>query len=201
VTLGGGWLIRDNRKYWKGIIYTIAILGGLGLVAVALQGQRFFAQREYANSLPRVAGASMPLRTHAALGPNHLCASRIRSENSPPDFDAQVADLKLLCDWASQIKTYVEALNFESLPEIDERVFSPPALRTGRFESDLVAYRNAIDSYNTFKRKMSALSERSRVGESEAVYFAFTPYLLALALALQLAKITYRDELNRNPVV
>jgi hypothetical protein len=103
-----------------------------------------------------------------------------------------VADQAILCEWSSKLQKIIPNFNFKDFDKIETSWFEPPAQKTNEWKSFITTYVDDAKYYDEFRNSALELKSRSDLNDLELTMFAFAPYFLGLALAMQLAKVRYK---------
>lgn len=186
------WLFPQSQSFWRKVDYvwlSFALLGVLGavganseLVANAkLDREKFYLQISLRNlaEISEVASSDVVCRK---LGDGEPYATPSEMAERQKGYDYQ-------CQWFSGLKGYFERSEKEILEKVEPEGESGP-LPTGGVSEYNRMFREQIDSHNA--AVSDALKLRDRAGPtffSETLLF-FGPFLIAVALALRITKVT-----------
>lgn len=188
--------MKLGKVAWKRIEYLWLAFAALGLLAGVAQVRVITANAQVAMFQDRAASAFSSVRSLAQLlssSPGTVCGTFIRSEFSPPRdaFDAIQKDYDRACEWFKAIVKAIPSeqpapltpINPSSLPRRPEASAAGLVDMIGGFFTQLGYYNRQAEILDDLLRK----TRRTGV-EDSLVYLG--PFLLAIALALRITKVT-----------
>ena len=183
-------LYPQNAAFWRASDYVWLSVACLGLVAavgaarVELRTLQAPAEARFLETDYRVLVAS--------ISPSPIfCRPFKRSPSSPPDFDQVQAEYELYCAWAQAVS--------ESLPPFDpgdpasvyeSGLPAAPDLSEPVLLEQLSYFREVLARYNLHRESFQQLLREQQPTQLETLLLLTYPYLLPLALALRITKVS-----------
>ena len=188
--------VRIGKVAWKRSDYFwlgIAVLGLLGSVADVRMAS---AERQLKNVEQGAEGSFRVLKlnlTNFADRPGHLCRTFVRNEYSPPpeEFERTQNEYNLACKWIKGVndnlgkRTTSPPVPIEptSLPDRPKLTDSAINELFGEVDQQFAFYAADVAA-------LVELQQSSHRSDAELVLVFYSPFLLAVALALRITKVT-----------
>lgn len=186
------WPKNLRKRCWKVIDYIwlgTALLGVIGSVSV---GRQAVAQGLLTTALTVVESSASEVETALHFGASGaICRRFVRSEFSPPqaEFDRIQREFDAQCTWFTQA---IERLNSSPFPNrkpvSPEDLGGPPPKGGDDWASTRVL--GTIQRYNAAITQLKRLSEDARQTDLELMLTVVGPFLLVIALAMRIAKVS-----------
>lgn len=180
---------------WRSVDLFVVCVGGLGLMGLAFQAQGTKDQVMLPSLKAHLDWQRKTFETSDSIAMS-ACAEHHRTKNSPPNYDDIVAKQIAVCDWV-KTKYLPMAQKIEAGAEVDFDVSIFDSFPKGaddyifiRGPAGAELRKMATDWNEALRTKRDAESSLVK----SAVYLLLTflsPYILAIALAVQLTKIFY----------
>jgi hypothetical protein len=178
-----GWKIVDY--FWLGV----GLLGVIGSVGV---GRQTIAENLLTIARARVNSFAVDVESALRFGTSGaICRRFVRSEFSPPpeEFDRLQREFDAQCAWFTQAIERLKASPFAKRePLTFEHLGGPPPAGADGWTS--AHTRETVDRYNAAIADLERLSRDAKRTEIELVLLIFGPFLLVVALALRITKVT-----------
>jgi len=196
------WL-RLGALAWKIVDYiwlgfaALGLIGAVGQVRIASASSQLGLYEERA-----VAGFNLvkDLTKLYAATPGAICRTFDRSEFSPPpeQFDRTQREYEIACVWAKRTNEFLATVKPMPPNRLDVAKLPPrPQITNGALldmfrglDSQLGYWNRDIDLYQR-------LADKTRTTGLEASVVFLSPFILALALALRITKVTGEIALER----
>ncbi|TAM48409.1 MAG: hypothetical protein EPN55_00170 [Gammaproteobacteria bacterium] len=186
------WPRNLSKLGWKVVDYfwlATALLGVLGAVGIARQSA---AQHLLATANVRVEGAASIVESALRFGTSGaICRKFVRSEYSPPPevFNRIQGEFDEQCKWFTMAWKRLETSPFAKRTSLTLQDLGNTIPRGGE-EWAITYLRESLDRYNMAVANLERLIEAEKRTDAEKVLSLFAPFLLAIALALRVAKVT-----------
>lgn len=181
------WLKFDDIA-WKKVDYIWLGAAALGLLAASAQAERALAARYLENQTLRTATAYAYLRATLA-GPPSVCISRVRSQNSPTNFDEIVKEQEETCRFAKAVSERMAARPETFLP-LSETGYEPVGVNATHERSFARDIAQQAAGYAKEQVRYAELKSASEQTHLELLFTILGPLLIAFALALRITKVT-----------
>jgi hypothetical protein len=183
------WLWRLGRTGWRVVDYVWLTIAVLGLLAGVAEVRRMFAVAQIEGQRSLMLSRYGDLRREVRfLSGDVVCRRFVRSEYSPPTFDADQQEYNAVCDFARQLYARMTAEPPENLESLG--LTNRPRV-TQRSLTDML---KGLDDYAAwFVKAQNAYSQTVMAAERsdlEKTLTAMSPLFLAVALALRITKVT-----------
>jgi hypothetical protein len=169
----------------------------VSLLLISFQVEEVFSSRYFETYRQRYGAHSGPLITEADSVFALMCKQQfVESELAPSNFgsfDDVISDKAIMCEWSSKIKDLIGKVNFKELCPIDMSWFDPPKLKTNFANDAIIELNSDAKDYVQFRDEALELRSHSKPDEFKLTMLAFAPYFFALALAMQLAKVRFKE--------
>jgi hypothetical protein len=178
-----GWKIVDY--FWLGA----GLLGVIGSVGVARQAM---AENLLTTARARLTFLASEVESALRFGTSGaICRRFVRTEFSPPPeaFDRVQREFDAQCAWFTHALEQLKGSPFAKREPLGfDDIGGPPPVGPDRWTSTHT--REALSRYNAAVADFKRLSRDSERTDTEWVLVAVGPSLLAVALALRIAKVT-----------
>ena len=186
------WPRNLTKRGWKVIDYVwlgTALLGVIGSVGV---GRQAIAQNLLTTAHALVESFASEIESALRFGTSGaICRRFVLSEFSPPqaEFDRIQREFDAQCAWFTQA---IEKLKTSPFPKrqplkLEDLGGSPPE---GADDWTSTHIRATVNRYNAAVAQFERLSEDTRRTDLELTLIVVGPFLLVVALALRIAKVT-----------
>ncbi len=195
------WGFKVGKLGWKIVDYiwlsttVLALIGSAGQVRVMVAEGRVAMSRQRADAMYNIFRSVLEA---AATSPGYVCRQFVLSETSPPleRFNAIQREFDETCAWLQQL----EAITPAKAPDMrfDIKVWPPPPQVSDASLIDTIrGLRRQYSYYDEAVVEFDKVSEMRRKSELEFSLILGGPFLLAIALALRLTKVTGEILLDR----
>lgn len=190
---------------WKRVDYVWLGVAAIGLIGQSAQVRQHWYANAYDMSGYRVEGtlSSLKHRANFSIGPA-ICRTFTKTEYSPKNFDQIQAEYNFACAEFARMTKEVRSVNEErNIGFLD--LLDTSATRKKLTDTILIETLTNLDKAH--QEFIDALKERSdakyktQTTNNEFVLIVFSPFLLMLALALRIAKVTGEIRLKRQQSV
>jgi len=202
-----GWLIYwkpIGQVGWKRVDYIWLSVAAVGLVGQSAQVRQHWYSSAYDMYHYRIEGALSSLKMRADFSiSNAICGMCVKTEYSPKNFDQIESEYQFACGEFKRITKEVLSpqgprdvafLDLLDVSPIQSKLTHPVLIET--LENLANAHREFI---GVLKEKSNA-KYKTQTTTNEFVLIAFSPFLLMLALALRITKVTGEVRLSANRV-
>jgi hypothetical protein len=186
------WPRNLTKRGWKVVDYFWLGVGLLGVIGSAGVGRQVIAENLLSTARGRVDFFASQVESALRFGTSGaICRRFARTEFSPPqaEFDRLQREFDDQCAWFTQA---IERLKASPLAKrerlsLDDLGGSPP-VGADRWTS---AYAHeTVDRYNAALTELERLARDARRTELELTLIIVGPFLLVVALALRIARVT-----------
>ena len=175
--------------FWKKLDYVWLAAATLGIVASSAQLNRTVAQSYLERGEAARSVATYELLRRFLDGPFWVCAPRIRTEFSPPDFDAIVQEQQELCQAAKELAMLMPATLPPNIPSLETMGYKPIG-KTAKYEREFVRMlEQSAENYRIQRTQYHEVVAASKQQGWELMLALLSPLLLAFALALRITKV------------
>jgi hypothetical protein len=183
--------------------YVILFAAALGLITISGDVRRWISSNLTDVESQRTVFTFQQLTRTLNSPPGYVCRKFIRSEFSPSNLEDMQRQYDDVCKWyhtaAASLPKQVGPLDF---PKISFDDLDPPkGLTDSILNQTLQEVRQLCDDYETQREKYTQLIKLAGRGGGEDFVFFFSPILLCIALALQIAKVTAEIRLEKSSTV
>jgi hypothetical protein len=179
------FLYKLTTEQWRLMDYIWISLTAIGLFATAAQVRNSMNQRLIPLSVPPLVTDFKILRDLLDTYTHAFCGPHVRSDLSPPNFDAIEEERKIVCDW---LKGVVLTLPDRVEPDFPE--LTMPAPPNVDEEVTINGIRGAFNSYNKLRREREALLAATKSNSFEEIIYTLGPLLTSVGLAIRFTKVT-----------
>jgi hypothetical protein len=185
------WPRNITKKSWKKVDYIWLGAASIGLISLASDVRVSVANSWVEIERSRAIGILESI-DYLAKEPesSYFCMTFVRGDYSPENFDEVQNNYRMACEWRKELSAYFGSINkldtpiiiFDDLPPV---VFDDPTLNEA-----VVWLKDRLKEYEDQIKvlSMTEAAARKRSWESELGYYA--PFLLCMALALRITKVT-----------
>jgi hypothetical protein len=188
-----------SKRTWKKIDYIWLGITALGLFSLA-SDVRIFTAQKWAEMEHARAVSSLELFRDFYPDPinTHYCMQFIKSELSPDDLDERQRQHNLRCDWLKGVSKVINKLEPKNLPKLKMDDFPNPTFEDDFLLETVGDVENHVRWYTEHRNQaIETATLLSKTGLEKNLFY-FSPFLLCLAFALRVAKVTgeLRNEKN-----
>jgi hypothetical protein len=189
------WL-NLGKKGWKRVDYIWLGFTALGFFGAVSQARIYAAGAQVSQYQGRAAASLTALHdlvNMLAAKPGAVCRTFIRSEYSPPaDEFAQVQrEYNEACQWIGKVATNLPTqIQAPAKPISREFLGSSPSVTTGDLRDIIEGVYRQLGYYNRDAALVAKLHKQAERTETENTMILVSPFLLAVALALRITKVT-----------
>lgn len=178
---------------WKVVDYIYLSAGGLGLITAVAQSRQTFAPYV----LQSLESISQHMNDPLALVISNDYINRsacVKPEYptwlpSKPERETFISQWNSVCDWHRSVAQRLVNLNMGTT--VNRENLPVPPYTTERYPSLVMTdFWNALELHNEFAARLQAAKEAKERTFTNLMVVAFSPLLLAVALALRLTKVT-----------
>jgi len=189
------WL-KLGKVAWKRVDYIWLGFGALGLLGAVAQVRMASAAAQIEMHESRVAVALNSVKSLIELyakTPGAICRTFVRSEYSPPpeEFQRSQNEYNTACAWAKQMADTL-AMRASSPPEPIDRASLPsrPVVADGALRDMFRGLDRQFEYFDQNIETYRAVREKSKQTPFEQFLVFLGPFLLAIALAIRITKVT-----------
>jgi hypothetical protein len=181
-----------GKTGWKKVDYIWLSMGFLGVFAGVASTRQTFAQFQVASSEAKLKTAAGWIQNRAQFGVSvAVCGEFIRSVYSPPkeEFERIQREYDQLCKWFKAVNERLprEITKQEPLSMVDLGGYDPPRIRDSYPVESL---QQAVNEFNLALALRDELRGLSRLNDFEFSLTVVGPFLIAIAIALRMTKVT-----------
>lgn len=181
------WARLDDIA-WKKVDYIWLGAAALGLLAASAQAERALATMYLEQQTLRTINAYSQLRAALAT-PNEVCIPRVRSPQSPANFDEIVKEQEEICRTAKAVAESMLARPEAFLP-LAEMGYEPVALRAIHNRNFANSIAQQAEGYAKEQMRHAELQTASQKSPVALLLEILGPLFIAFALALRITKVT-----------
>lgn len=180
-----------SKKGWITMEYVILILGSISIIFTVADLRRFLMNNYYESAKTRTDFAYTLLTERVDNSSTYLCMNFIKSEYSPPNFEQIQKQYDRVCVWAKELRKKLPTTAYPQYPSLDFNNYKPSlVIQEPPLIQTLDVIKNSFTDYQTNRQEM--LSYKNNVEKTifEQILFFFSPFLLIIAFALAITKVT-----------
>lgn len=176
---------------WKIIEYIVLLIASIGIITISADIRTWLAKSHLRWEEMRAVSDFENIVYKIREGhPGYICCIFTRSEYSPNNFEEINEEYDRACKWYKKMS---ELLPQKIDPEFKELIFSEmPKLNVKDeiINESINEVKNSFQRYMAQREIMMNLREKTKKNDFEDLLLIFSPFLLCVALALQITKIT-----------
>lgn len=180
-----------SKRAWKKVDYIWLGVAAIGLLSIASDVRVATAKNWFEMEEARAIGSLRRIIKFYPTPENtYLCFQFIKGEYSSDGFEEFQHQHDLRCNWLKKVSEVLKELDVEKLPELSIQSFPIPNFDKEYLFETVRTLEKDIGWYQEDRRQ--ALETKSLLSQTdlEKNLFYFSPFLLCLALALRIAKVT-----------
>ena len=194
------WIGKLTSIGWKKVDYFWVSLALLGVIATVGQTRSLVARNLVSNAEVRLAATLSWVKSSGEFGTSPaVCREFVRSQFSPPEpeFREMQRQFTAQCEWFRALVPKLHALETEKTLKIDLATLlgaRPPG-------GEPYAYSHLDDSvrdFNQSRDELDLLRAEAEISGIEELILVLGPFLVAVAIALRLTKVTGEIGLERS---
>lgn len=179
------------KRVWKKVDYIWLGFTALGLLSLASDVRISIAKNWFEIESSRAISSLERLRYfYPAPDNTHFCMQFVKSALTPDDVQERQKQHDLRCDWLKDVANILKELESEKLPELSMDNFPVPTFDDGYLLETVNNFEKHVNWYNEDRKQAIETSSLLSKTDLEKNLFYFSPFLLCLALALRIAKVT-----------
>jgi len=186
------WPRNLTKRGWKVVDYFWLGVGLLGVIGSAGVGRQAIAENVLSTARGRVDFFASEVQSALRFGTSGaICRRFVRTEFSPPqaEFDRLQREFDAQCAWFTQALERLKASPFAKRERLSfDDLDGPPPVGADRWTS--AHARETVDRYNGIVAELERLSRDATRTDLELTLIIVGPFLLVVALALRIAKVT-----------
>ena len=189
-----GFLRIKNSIFWKRIDYFWLVMAFVGLVGIVQKNRELMSNRFIETSQTQVFNSYKWLLSSAEFGQSGaICRAFIRTEFSPPkeQIEKTQREFDTQCLW---FKDVLSKLKSGKDTEYSNRIVNPSEMMDCPKAGDEWACKSfyeRLTDYNNAVLTRDQLQAGSKLSNFEITLQIFAPFLIAIALALRVTKVTW----------
>lgn len=181
-----------TKRGWKQVDYVWLATAFLGILASVGSARQLVTESMYNVAAYRLDGAAESVTEWVDAGRSEgICREFVRSEHSPPpeDFERAQREYDRLCAWFRAASQHVDSVlaTGESI-SLAQLGGSPPPTGADQWYVETLA--EAVVDYNAVLASRAELADAAAPSNAESELVIMGPYLLAVALALRITKVS-----------
>lgn len=188
------YILNWSKKRWKQFDYLWLFTALLGIVFLFAEQRINIAKVEKESEssrtsflLDEIINSTLPV-----VG-GEYCLKFIKNEDSPDDFDHRVEQHNLECKWMENVNFYLikqKVTSWENFPDISFEDLPPINFTPSYYFYKIEDLKRSISEYNKQKNKYLKIKHISEKQDYEKILSFLAPFLLLIALALRITKVT-----------
>ena len=193
------WMPLDKLA-WKKVDYVWLPLALLGVIGGVGSVRQEIASGMASTAESRLQFAAREIEDRLAFGRGPaICRTFVRSEYSPPpeEFDRIQRAFDEECKWFRAASERLQGTPFSKQEILRLEDFGTPPSGGDKWAAS--SLQDALRRYNETVTKAKELSDAKRRSEIEFLLAIVGPFLLAIALALRITKVTGEIKLETRP--
>ena len=192
ISLLCGYLSILTERGWKNLGTIVVLMGGLGVVGLTMIANQQISTVAYPILMSTYDGKAGRLSNQIESDRRYFCETVfVKSTTSPKLFDANVRDQRKLCEWYSNAYQRIQDVANPALELSDSFFDDMPTLETTSWQWTLKALSKSKLYHDNFRVKAEELKKSSEWSHLKMFYYVVSPFVLALALGLQVGKSQY----------
>lgn len=185
------FLFPLSKIGWKAVDYIWLAAASISIIAATAEvrkttaaGYREIVQNHLKDDLNAVRSFAASYATGSTF-----CSPRTKAASSPPNFDAIVAEQQASCAWFAGVHAFLGTIDPGHILTGDQLPAKPHYTLTDLKKIDAEFIEVGTQYNKTVMTKVNLESDAQRSHEEETLLMV-APYLLAIALALRVTKVT-----------
>ena len=189
------WM-KLGKVAWKRVDYIWLGFGALGLISAVAQVRTASASAQVGMYEQRAAIALESVKSLTQLyasEPGAICRTFVRSDLSPPadEFQRAQAEYNMTCAWAKQTTVALEHSTTSPLVPIDRQALPPrPNVSDGALKDMFRGLDHQLAYFDQSMKEFEELRDSIKRTSTEEGLVYLGPFLLAVALAIRITKVT-----------
>lgn len=180
-----------SKRAWKKVDYIWLGVAALGLLSLASDVRISIAKNWSEIESSRAISSLERLRYFYSTPDNtHFCMQFVKSALTPDDVHERQKQHDLRCAWFKDVANILKELEPEKLPEISMDKLPIPTFDDEYLLETVNNIEKHVNWYNEDRRQAIETASLLSKTNLEKNLFYFSPFLLCLALALRIAKVT-----------
>lgn len=204
LTLFHVWLVVKkplSKVGWKRVDYIWLAVAALGIMGQAgnVRMKLFTAVMESARASSQYALLDLKQQANFAVGPS-VCRTFVRTENPPPNFDEIQREYSFACRELTKMTTDIRSA--EVGRKVGFLMDLHPLIMKTTDKVLLTTLQNLENSHTKFKESLKEeknAENKTHMTDLEYVLLFLSPYLLVIAVALRITKVTGEIRLEPPP--
>lgn len=180
-----------GKTGWKRVDYIWLSMGFLGVSSGVASSRQTLAQLQLPGAAAQVETTAGWIESRARFGVSEaFCRQFVRSEYSPPKelFDRLQREFDELCGWFKTVNGRLPGLLAKRVPLTLDNFGSAPPRVTDAYP--IQSFEEAVGEYNRAISSWMELQELARQSDLEFVLSVVGPFLISVAIALRMTKVT-----------
>jgi len=179
---------KKSPTFWKVIDYIWLGLAALGIITACQNVRVVLAETHLQNTQTQAEFAYKNFRYLVGdeEAPPYICREFKRSPFSPENFDEIVKEYDQFCVWN---KLWIASLPERVAPDYPE-INIPPSYQDPPDKRYMEHIHEALGKYQELRNRIELYETASQSSDFEQLLFFFWPFLLCIALALRITKVT-----------
>jgi hypothetical protein len=180
-----------SKKSWKKVDFIWLGIAAIGLITLTGEVRVTIAKRwiEY-DRYPAVWRFEELKSKFAYADNSYYCMELIRTEYSPDNFDELVIQIRARCSWVKEVHKTLSLFDADTLPLIGMDMFPEVTFTDPYLLETVNNIKIAVSDYSDFRESTLNTIAMTESSELEETVFYWSPFLLAIALALRIAKVS-----------
>jgi len=180
-----------SKKAWKKVDYYWLGVATIGLISLAAD-VRINVAKNFISSERAQANATLGAVKIITDNPenSHFCMTLIRTSNSPSDYDNTELQYQLGCKWLKETSEYFKNVQKNELPDISFGDLPPVTFDSVVLNEDVASIMRWLYEYQIQLDVLNETQEAAEPSGFESILFYFAPFLVCIALALRITKVT-----------
>ena len=193
------WKWQLSSVTWKQVDYFWVSLALLGVLASVEQTRRLVAINLTSLAESRAKSSLAWVASSAEFGTSiAICRTFVRSAYSPPEPELKEMQQEFddQCSWFKKLLPKVKELNLESAQTIQLAKLVEPR-PVGGEEYAYSQLNQSIEGFNSAQRELQTIRAQQEYSALQELSLVLGPFLLALAVALRLTKVSAEIDIER----
>ncbi len=180
-----------SKKAWKKVDYYWLGVASIGLISLAAD-VRINVAKKFISSEITYANTTLGAVKIITDNPenSHFCMTLTKMYSSPSDFDDTELQYQLGCKWLKETSEYFQKVQKNEVPDISFEDLPPVTFDNVVLNKDVASIKRWLDEYQIQLGVLKGTKEAAEPSGFESILFYFAPFLLCIALALRITKVT-----------
>jgi hypothetical protein len=185
------WPRNLSKKNWKYVDYiwlgiaTFGLLGAAANIRIAVASN--WVQLEKSRAIGILESIDFLARDAES---SNFCRKFSKTEYSPKNLDEIQLQYDLACEWRKQLSSYLRLIDKQEIPAISFSDFPEVKFDMPELNKTVVWLKESLEDYSKQRISLEETKLAASYTQREEGFAYFAPFLLCMALALRIAKVS-----------